>query len=284
MKTNINSRALVAAAILAALATVAAGAETSAVLRHTFVQCGDGQRIQAALDGAEAGESLVITVDGMCQEDVMIERDDVTLRAASAGGAISGQVSVAQSQGVELHDLVLTGPGAGLDVCRGEARLRNVKVVGNQSIGLSVSRDSRVVLTDSEVSRNGSSGVWVDENSTLTTQGSNRIKGNGGDGIGANTGASVQLHGASQISDNLGSGLSLGVHAQSQLLDTAVISGNLGNAISLAYQAQATADPLVVISGNAGGVQCMDGTSSFHARGIVVDPVHCGGYWAATQR
>lgn len=54
------------------------------------VDCAGGDRIERALSRVNVlDRRMVIVVSGTCTENVVIERDDVVLRAGSSGGGVS---------------------------------------------------------------------------------------------------------------------------------------------------------------------------------------------------
>ena len=62
---------------------------TSQAQQLATVNC-PAESIQAAIDAATPGGPLIITVNGICSENVTIERDRVTLLGGANGG-VAGQ-------------------------------------------------------------------------------------------------------------------------------------------------------------------------------------------------
>src|SRR5712691_11791438 len=93
------------------------GAAHSAAARpvRVRVDCDRGERIRAAL--RRSADELVIEVRGMCDEDVLVERDKVTLHGASPDrdgirSTLSGAhaaLMLRRSHDVVVENLKLTG-------------------------------------------------------------------------------------------------------------------------------------------------------------------------------
>lgn len=136
------------------------------------VDCAAGQRIQAALDGAPAGE-LVVEVRGMCEENVVVERNNVTLLGADAAAdgvrAPAGStlnpnaaVTVRDAHHVRLEHLTLTGGAYGLVVRRASdtVTVKDLRITGNTRWGVSLDGGS-LFFTDTTVSGNPTGGLYV---------------------------------------------------------------------------------------------------------------------------
>jgi hypothetical protein len=104
-----------AAISLCGLATV-----TQAAQPQTFtVDCTKGQTISAALDNGDARKPMVLTVQGSCNENVTIARDDVTLQGdPKVGATVNGSSAAATiavlANRVTIDRLGVTGSNNGV--------------------------------------------------------------------------------------------------------------------------------------------------------------------------
>ena len=135
-------------------------------VKVTTVKCDDGDTLRKALRDAKPGEPLVINIEGVCDEDVSITKDDITLSGNEAGvacnkaspggtGTIDGTVTV---DGVRatIEFLTITGSGAGVDIVnRATVRLVCNDISDNEAYGVAVLRSSNAVLRDNMLSGNG---------------------------------------------------------------------------------------------------------------------------------
>jgi parallel beta-helix repeat protein len=122
--------------------------------------------IQDAVDGATG--PTTISIKGVCQQDVVFTKDDMTLSgkepntecnkadpSASAAATIDGTITV-DGVRANLEFLEITGNGAGVLVTnRADARLTCNDISDNQASGVLVIRTSNAVLTDNTLSGNG---------------------------------------------------------------------------------------------------------------------------------
>lgn len=134
--------------------------------RTRIVDCGEGQSVQAAINRAK--RPTTIFIEGSCAEDVLVDKDDITLsgnRAGaacdtgdprfSAGGTIDGTITVAGVR-ARIEFLTITGSGEGILVTdRGAAEIACNAIHANQAGGVLVLDDSFARLRDNLVSSNG---------------------------------------------------------------------------------------------------------------------------------
>ncbi len=128
------------------------------------VNCNTGKTIQAAVNSAKSGDTIFIS--GICEEDVSITKDDITLsgnksedacdKADPGGtGTIDGTVTV-DGVRARIEFLTITGSGGGVDIInRANAHLTCNDISGNEAEGVGVVRSSNAVLRDNTVSGNG---------------------------------------------------------------------------------------------------------------------------------
>ena len=125
--------------------------------------------IQDAVDGANG--PTTISIKGMCQQDVSLTKDDITLSgklpntecdkadpSASADATIDGTVTV-DGVRAKIEFLEITGSGAGVTIInRADVRLFCNDISNNEESGVAVIRTSNAVLTDNTLSSNGQQG------------------------------------------------------------------------------------------------------------------------------
>lgn len=174
MKTQIRTLLLAAGVLAAASSPLAAGDKVVAV------DCSKGESIQAAL--GNKAEPLVVEIVGTCLEDVLIQRDNVTLRGGAPGATVSGTLSppvfaggaitVDGASGVTLRDLVARDARRGVSVLNGgSAILERMTLVDNLRSGLTVIGSSFASLTDVSARDNGFFGFAAWDNSSLEIDG-----------------------------------------------------------------------------------------------------------------
>jgi len=186
------------------------------------VDCDKGQTIQAAIEKSEArAERLEIFVSGICDENVVIRRSEVTI---DGGGTttIRGQVSVF-ADNVWLYNLTVTAPGRGVVVSNGSARVWSVALEGNEGEGLLLRRNAFVWLRDSFVTNNTGTGVLAN-GSQIDVQNTS-ISGNGSGGVFLDIGSRGNFN-DNEISDNTGSGITASGGSQALIGGGNVITRN----------------------------------------------------------
>ena len=130
---------------------------------RVVVRCPSGS-VQAAVDRASPGATIFI--QGTCEEDVAITKDDITLSGNQKGaacdrdnpggsGTLAGTITV-DSVRAKIEFLQITGSGEGVTVInRADARLNCNDISRNQESGVTVLRSSNAVLRHNLVSENG---------------------------------------------------------------------------------------------------------------------------------
>jgi hypothetical protein len=154
---------------IAVLAPTAAWSAQGATTRS--VDCSKNKSIQDVLDKDKSDE-LIVEISGICQEDVVIRRDRVTLRGAdpaadglrgvSAGTlAHDAVVYISDVQHVRLEGLSI-GDGARQGVMiRGAdyVQIADCEIFDNGRDGLQVDADSSVVIMNTTFTGNARSGI-----------------------------------------------------------------------------------------------------------------------------
>src|SRR6185369_3699304 len=166
---------------------VAAGVQAKDAPKSIHVDCAKGESLNAALaDGAAA---LMVEFSGVCAEDVVIGRGNVTLRGIAAGAKIAGAPSPAMAgpaiairgvTNVTLKDFAVQDDARrGVDVRFATAiTLDGIVSDGNFSDGLLVSQGSSAFIRNSSFDDNGGDGIGVWQNSSATFEGTITLNGN----------------------------------------------------------------------------------------------------------
>ncbi len=171
-------RTLVALATLA-LAPLPSGAQEAPTVWTITVDCGSGQSVNRALE--QAAQQLIVEVRGECVEDVVVRRDNVTLRG------VDPQRDGIRSPGTE------DGDGAALTI-RDSRRvtIANLRISGATRDGLRVlDATDDIIVTNSRFESNGVWGASVNDSavafveSSFTGNGARVVDSIGGGLIGA---------------------------------------------------------------------------------------------------
>lgn len=159
----------------------------TAEAKSVAVDCNDGKTIGKALE-MNAG-ILEIVVSGDCAENVLIERDDVSI-VAQAGSTLTATddtvaaIVVQGAQNVSVTGLSISGGRHGVEVRRGAA----------------------VTLTAVTVNDNVRHGVLVIDHSSVNIAGGT-FSGNGGDGLGVWAASSATMGGSIVADGNTRAGI-----------------------------------------------------------------------------
>ena len=191
------------------------------------VDCDEGQTIQAAIETATTrADRLEIFVTGTCNEDLIVRRAAITIDGGGAATVV-GRVSIF-ADNVWLYNLTITGPGRGVSIGSGNARLWSVALVGNGGEGLRAASNSSVWIRDSQVTDNDGPGIVV-EDSQVRVQDTS-VSNNGSHGIALAFNSQADVSGCN-ISENGDAGILLTAGSQANI-DNNVINGNAGHGIN----------------------------------------------------
>jgi parallel beta-helix repeat protein len=164
------------------------------------VDCAKGESMGDALERPAIFERrIVVTVKGTCAENVVIERDDVTLLADAAGGGIDATdatrpaILVNGARRARIEGLSIRGGLYGVRVTgSGAARIVDVRVREAAEDGIRVDGSSSAEIDDSTVESNAQAGITV--RASATVRGST-VRNNGLSGVTAHRGGYVFLGG-----------------------------------------------------------------------------------------
>jgi hypothetical protein len=206
-----------------------------------LVDCAAGQSINDALAKLPSGKRAVLTIRGTCVENVVVNRDDVTLRAEAPGAGVSGPAAeanrsaiVVEASRVMLDGLTVTGPWNGI-VGVGAARLtiQNCTVSGVGRTGIVFFHNSNGLVEGCSVTGSARDGVAIEAASAAITN--STISGNGRSGVLVTNAASARIGlrvsgeaGGNQIVNNAGTGIHVSIGAGAFIYGNTV-SGNGAN-------------------------------------------------------
>lgn len=136
--------------------------------QEVIVDCSSGTIGQVLSDKGDKSKPLVLRVRGNCSEQVVIERDDVTLEGDGAGATVTGSVTVDTGRRALISNLtVWNATGDGITVINGgSATIRSSNIMDNGGYGVSVRNGSFARVERSVLSWNGranaeASGIFV---------------------------------------------------------------------------------------------------------------------------
>jgi len=153
------------------------------------VDCTTGQKVQDVLNQVATGTvPVTITVKGMCDEDVSINRDGVTLTAAAAGAGVRS-LGLFDARKIQLHGLTFGAGGLGADGSTFNAD--GIHVSGAQN-GIVLNSGSSARVFGATVENTADTGIGVYDTSTLLLVGSS-VTGSGGTGVHAGGNSNVYL-------------------------------------------------------------------------------------------
>lgn len=170
------------------------------------VNCDKGDSLQKAMEsGTGSAAPLEIQLLGTCYETFMFSRDRVTING-DGNTTIVGDIRIFASDQVHFNDLTITGPGPGITVINGRARLMRVNLVGNEGVGVYARQGASINFADSRISDNHGEFGMLLENSNASLS-NTEVIGNGGHGVAANLNSSVSLVNNSSVHANQGDGI-----------------------------------------------------------------------------
>ncbi|MDA2932824.1 hypothetical protein MYX82_00620 [Acidobacteria bacterium AH-259-D05] len=121
------------------------------------VDCAAGERIDHAL--IVSAKELIVEITGVCNEDVVVRRDNVTLRgsnpatdgirAVTSEGPFGTALSIRDARNVAVESLEITGGWLGIVVTKSTlVSVSNCLVRGNGFVGMFVRQSRLVSVTD----------------------------------------------------------------------------------------------------------------------------------------
>ena len=184
-------RSAIVGVVLILLMGMPAEAGNTPGVKTIRIDCARGDSINQAL--ADKADKLMIEIDGTCQEDVVIARDDVTLLGLGSNATVVAQnnqaIYIDRSSRVTLENLTVTGStnpditGAGIFVFQSSGVvILNVQAEGNWEGMRTYGSSIRIV--DSDFCNNSRGGLHLANGSSVIVDGEEiSASGNGASGL-----------------------------------------------------------------------------------------------------
>ena len=192
-------------------------------VRLVRINCDRGQTLTRGLQ--HVAKELLIQFRGTCEEDVLIERDDVTLRGVGEAPTIVGTLTARQAIRITLDGFtVRDSPGSGIEIFEGAAaNLSNLRVerTGNRGINI---RNSVADLRDIEVDRAGNVALVIRASKTILT--GRIVTTNSLFGVSVTEGSSAFLRGGSIEANFNDIGLTVQIASEMAVIQGSTIQAN----------------------------------------------------------
>lgn len=157
------TRIMITCALALVTAALASHSEAAGGIQLN-VNCTKGSIGNALAQRVNTPGPITIFLDGVCNEDVTITRDDLTLSGNGSGtetgpggaGTINGTIDIIGADRVRVEYLTISGPGDGI-VVRATASADIVRslITQNEKNGISVTQASSANLEGNLVTENG---------------------------------------------------------------------------------------------------------------------------------
>lgn len=187
MDTPKNTRASgLGSALIMATALIALPAfatdDTDNGPRNSTVNChSDDASIQRQIDEIRPGRKAIIFINGQCDEDVLIERDDITLSGNKDGdgtidGGVTGTITVVGARRVTIEYLYLTGTNQGIQALDGATvDILHNRIENNMSDGIGAFNNVFLRVNSNIITGNGQTapqeaGINAAHNTTVRAQ------------------------------------------------------------------------------------------------------------------
>ncbi len=238
---------VVAASVLLGVGLLAPAAHTQ--VQTVNVDCTQGDTIAAALMEATP---LVVVIQGTCNENIRIAKDDVTLVAGPAGGTIDGpdpnaDTVLVVANRVTIAGLTLTGGRHGVNAAgAGRLTVRNCTVHNTGVNGINFFQGSDGTVNACTVQNNPGAGVGI--TSASATIVSTTSTGNGRGGIVLNNGGHGEIGRSgtgNTVTNNTGSGVGISLGSSASITDNTITNNTgLGVGIFLGSSASITGNSI----------------------------------------
>jgi nitrous oxidase accessory protein NosD len=169
------------------------------------VECTKGETIARALRKGNEDKPLVVVVRGICSENVVIDRDDVTLQGNTSGDGVTGldptkdTILIDGARRVVIDDLIVTGGKNGITGTRGASFAVKNSTIQNSAgtpssngNGIDVRQNSQALVHNNLIENHPVYGISVNggSNATITA---NTIRHCRDSGIGLVQSASARI-------------------------------------------------------------------------------------------
>lgn len=266
---------------------------TPALAATIAVNCGSSS-IQAAIDGAAAGD--IVLVSGTCNENVLVrnEKQRITIDGAGAGvgtratvnGGSTSPTFNLRGKGILVQNFTITGGSNGVWANRGaNAVLNNNIIQVSAGNGVMVDEFGIAILTSNVIQNHPGAGVVVSEMSTArigfnadseTAASANTIQLNSAGGIIISNRSSARIVG-NNIVNNIGDGIQVARDSHADIASN-TINANSGDGIQVAenslVQLGEDSGTSIFETANSGlnsgvGIRCLSGGFADGRRGFL---------------
>ena len=211
----------------------------AAQITEIKVKCDKGQSVQSALDSLSG--PAIITVTGICHENLVIKNDDVTLQGGTydAPDSARSTIFVEGARRVAITGVTVRGGLAGVRAFQGASlTLENSTIEENESCGVHAFTGSSVSVDSCTIQKNNGQGVIAADNSNLALTNST-ITDNHMAGVlvmgasNARIGKSSQgVLGRNQITNNWGYGVNV-TWSSFAMINGNTLTGNGGYGVNI---------------------------------------------------
>ena len=162
------------------------------------VDCSSGQTLASALL-QEPLRPLIITVLGVCSENITITRNDVTLQGDASVSGIAGVdpardvILIDGARRVVIEHLTVSGGRNGIVGLGGASFTAQGSIIQNSTRnGIAISQNSRALIHDNTIENHPASGVFVfgSSNATITL---NKIRTSGAEALAVTDSSSARI-------------------------------------------------------------------------------------------
>ncbi len=186
-----SSRGLLLSVVSVSIALfgVPAGANNTGGPVHTSrVDCGKGESINQALERADERKAHVVIIRGSCSENVVIERDDVTLQGEPGAAIVAANagrpaITLNGARRIGIAGLTVSGGSDGVNAVRGATLdVSACTLQGNSRFGLVVSYNGTATVDGCIIRNNGNHGALAVNGAQLVVTNST-VESNAGSGL-----------------------------------------------------------------------------------------------------
>lgn len=262
------------------------------------VDCSKGERIARALEEGDERKPMLVAVRGICNENVLIERDDVTLQG-DPGAAVVGTapdastIVVDGARRVAILNLTVSGGGRhGVSAFRGATvDLGGCRLEHNAQFGVAASFGAVVIADGCVIQQNGTAGTPPIGGGAVASNGgqlvltNSTVQNNTGNGVTAARAGTIRLGqdfrggltpGPVTVSGNTGSGVVV-TDTSAGIVVGGTVTGNQVHGVAVNGSSSAQIGTGlnglaagVTITGNGGGGGLVHGVTVFQGSRALV--------------
>ena len=127
------------------------------------IDCAAGNSIQYQIDTRNPEKSLTLLIRGICSQNVLVNRDDVTLAGESplAADKVAGTITILGAKRVLIRNLTVSSPnGVGIEAIENAAlKIEDSKIENNGTDGVFVRSGAHATIRRTSLSHNGQAGA-----------------------------------------------------------------------------------------------------------------------------